>query len=69
MKYLNALNKIDGVGSQKMKMLMDFFETSENIWKASPEDFLKAGLTEKLADTIIRERSNINPDQEWEKLQ
>lgn len=69
MKYLNALNKIPGVGSQKMKMLMDYFGTAENIWKSSFENILKAGLTENLANIIIQKRPHINPDKEWEKIQ
>ena len=69
MKYLNALNKINGVGPQKMKMLLDFFKTPENIWKADAENLAKTGIGESLANKIISERGRINPDKEWEKLE
>lgn len=69
MKYLNALNKINGVGSQKMRMLLEFFESAENAWFATRADFIRCGLEEKLAEKIIQGREKINPDAEWEKLQ
>ncbi|EKE16102.1 MAG: hypothetical protein ACD_11C00030G0010 [uncultured bacterium] len=69
MKYLNALNKIDGVGSQKLALLMAHFGSAEKIWKADFSELVRTGLSEKLAEKIVVEKNNINPDQEWEKLQ
>lgn len=68
MKYLNALNKINGLGPQKMKILLDFFGSSKNTWEASFEDLAKSGIGESLANKIASERKNINPDEEMEKL-
>ena len=68
MKYLNALNKIDGVGTQKLKLLVKYFKNGENIWHGNLQEFLNAGISEKLATTIIREKEKINPDDEREKL-
>ena len=67
MKYLNALNKIAGVGAKRMQMLLNFFETGENIWHASPEDLKNSAIGEKLAEKIFLEKVNIDPDFEWEK--
>lgn len=69
MKYLNAINKIDGVGSQKLALLMAYFSSAEKIWNANFSELVKAGLSEKLATKIITEKNNIDPDKEWEKLQ
>lgn len=69
MKYLNALNKIAGVGAKKMQMLLNFFETGENIWHASLEDLKNSSVGEKLAEKIFLEKANIDPDFEWEKMQ
>jgi len=69
MKYLNAINKINGIGSQKIKLLVNHFQTGENIWNASLQDLISAGIAEKLALNIIQERAKINPDLEWEKLE
>ncbi|MDQ1284445.1 MAG: protecting protein DprA [Patescibacteria group bacterium] len=68
-KYLNALNKIDGVGPQKFKLLLNYFESPEAIWKADLEELKTAKIPEKLAEKIFFERGSINPDEEWEKLE
>lgn len=69
MKYLNALNIINGVGSQKMRLLLDFFGNAENAWQASLSDLQASRIGEALAEKIIAARASINPDAEWEKLQ
>lgn len=68
-KYLNSLNLISGVGSQKIKKLLAHFETAENAWEAELSELKNSGIPEKLAEKISIDRKNINPDEEWEKLQ
>lgn len=68
MKYLNALNKISGLGARKMQILLNFFETGENIWSSDLENLKKSGVGEKLAEKIFLEKNNINPNEEWERL-
>lgn len=69
MKYLNALNKINGIGCQKMKMLLGFFDSAEEAWQADSSQLEKSGIGNNIAQKIIEERKNINPDEEWEKLE
>lgn len=69
MIYLNALNKINGVGPQKIKILMSHFGSGEKIWNSSLNELLASGLSEKLAQIIISERNKINPQEEWNKLE
>lgn len=69
MKYLNALNKINGVGPQKMKMLVDFFGQPEKIWSASHAELLATGIGPSLAGKIFSERDSLDPDQEWAYLE
>lgn len=69
MKYFNALNKISGVGPQKIKILINYFGESENIWKAGLESLKKSGIGEKLAEKIFLEKNNIDPDWEFQKLE
>lgn len=68
MLYLNALNKIAGVGPQKIKILMSYFGSGEKIWQSSLAEIIASGLSEKLAHHIISERVKINPQAEWENL-
>jgi len=69
MKYLNALNKINGIGPQKMRLLLSYFSEPEKIWKADFTELADSKIGYKLAEKINIERKNIDPDTEWEKLQ
>lgn len=69
MKYLNALNKIDGLGRKKLYQLMEHFGNAEKIWSASLSDLKLAGADDKVAQTIIEARPNLDPDLEWKKLE
>lgn len=69
MKYLNALNKVPGIGPKKTKMLLEFFGNPENIWKAGLENLKLSRIGEKTAENLYSERKNINPDEEWEKVE
>jgi DNA processing protein len=69
MKYLNALNKIEGIGSQKMRTLLGFFGNSETAWQASSASLEECGIGPFAAEKIISQRKDINPDVEWEKLE
>jgi len=68
MKYLNALNKITGVGSQKIRKLVKFFGSAREAWNAKPQELAQSGVGEKVANSILFERGKINPDEEWEKM-
>lgn len=68
MRYLNALNIINGLGCQKMKMLLGVFGTAEKAWQADLKELEKSGIGDNIAQKIADERKNINPDEEWEKL-
>ncbi len=68
MKYLNALYKIDGIGSQKLKLLIDFFGSGKKIWQASFKELLQSNLSENLAKRIDISRSKIDPDYEMQLL-
>jgi DNA processing protein len=69
MKYVNALNKIDGLGCKKLKQLMNFFGSSEKVWTAPLSELVKSGIGESVAEKIVAQRPNINPDEEWAKME
>jgi len=69
MKYLNALNKIDGLGCKKLKQLMNFFGSAEQIWNAPFTELVKSGIGESVAQKITEQKMSINPDEEWTKLE
>lgn len=69
MKYLNALNKINGVGSQKVRTLLSFFGTAEKAWRAGLADLKASGMGEVISERIFAERNNIDPDAEWKRME
>jgi len=69
MKYLNALNYIEGVGSQKLALLMTHFNYPEKIWQASFSELIASGISKKLANTILTKKNDINPDEKWKELE
>jgi DNA processing protein len=69
MKYLHALNKIEGIGLQKIKTLLAAFGTAENIWQASLPALRQTLGGDKLPERIFLEKQKIDPDAEWEKLE
>jgi DNA processing protein len=69
LKFLNALNKINGIGPQKMKMILGFFGAAEHAWKANMGDLMRSGIGENLSQKVIEEREKINPDEEWALLE
>ncbi|MDD3498080.1 MAG: DNA-processing protein DprA [Candidatus Moranbacteria bacterium] len=68
MKYLNALNKISGIGHKKIKILSEYFKSGEKIWSSGKDELLKSGIDEKTALNIINERAKLDPDTEWNYL-
>ncbi len=67
--YLNALHKINGVGPQKMRMLMEFFPSAEAAWTADLFALGQSGVGEALAGKIFSQRAGIDPALEWAKLE
>jgi len=69
MKYINALNTIEGVGRIALATLLHHFESAEKAWRASAKEIMAAGVPEKLARIIVDSRPNIDPDEQWAVLE
>lgn len=68
LKYLNALNKIEGVGAQRLKKLLARFGSGEAAFAAGRGALEESGVGPKLAERIFLEKKSINPEEEWEKM-
>jgi DNA processing protein len=69
LKYLNAINKISGIGPQKMRKLLAYFSSPEDIWNASLNSLLQSEIGEAIANKFILQRTEIDPEQEWQKIE
>jgi DNA processing protein len=67
-KYYNAFNLLPQIGPVRMRKLLHYFPTLEIAWHAGANDFLAAGLDNKLVSSILEKRKAINPDREFEKI-
>jgi len=69
LKYINALNVINGVGAQKMRQLMANFDSPQKAWEASLEGLIGSEIGEAISRKIVEQRTNIDPEAEWLKLE
>lgn len=67
--YLHALNTIPQVSSQAMRKLLEYFDTPEEIWKASPAALRASKVGEKPLAAILGRKAGIDIYKEWEKLE
>lgn len=67
--YYNAFNILPQIGPMRLRKLQAHFPSMQEAWNAGFGEFIQAGLEEKVAEKIIRDRKNIDPDIEWEKLE
>jgi DNA processing protein len=66
--YLYALSKVPGIGSHRMKLLLDFFGTPENTWRAKRPDLEAAGIGPKLTEQFLESRKTLHPKALWEEF-
>ena len=68
-KFYNAFNLIPQMGPMRFARICKYFDTLENAWQASLQEFQEAGIEFAIAERIISRRKDISPDREMEKLQ
>lgn len=69
--YLLALHSINGLGSVRIKILIDYFTDLKLAWQASASELLKIGIPKNVIESLIQTRKNLDPEKyitEVEKL-
>lgn len=67
--YLHALNTVPNIGSQTIRDLLEYFDTPEEIWKASSQALKASGLTDKSIEALRATSTTLDIRAEWEKLE
>ncbi|PID51686.1 MAG: DNA-protecting protein DprA [Candidatus Moraniibacteriota bacterium] len=67
--FLHAFNCINGIGPHKLYTLSRFFDSFADAWDAPKDTLIAAGLSEKIADTIVRARKKIDVGRAWETVE
>ena len=60
--YWVAFNHVKGIGAVRTGMLLKRFGNLRDAWNASLSDLVYAGISEKLAESIIAFRKNTVPE-------
>ena len=68
-KYWVGFNLVRGIGPARLRTLLEHFGNPERAWTASKASLRAAGLGEKLAAEVVRLRSELDLDREWERLE
>lgn len=66
--YWLAFNRVKGIGPARFALLLGTFVTARAAWEAAPAAWRAAGLDERTAASLARQRTRIAPDAEWERL-
>jgi len=69
-KYFHIFNSFnEQIGPARFKKIISYFGSLEKAWlDGQAQDFIEAGLEEKLAQEIVLKRPHFDPDKEIEKL-
>lgn len=67
--YWLALHRLEGMGSRRFRLLLDFFGSAEAAWKAGERALRRTpGLSEAVADKFIELRRHLEPEREEASL-
>ena len=67
-KFWVGFNLVKGIGSARMRRLLDFFGSAELAWRAENEDLLAAGLSPRLAAALEQVRQGGTLDKTLETI-
>lgn len=67
--YWLAFNRVKGIGPARFAMLLARFRTARAAWEADPAEWRAAGLDERTAASLVRQRAHIHPEAELERLE
>lgn len=67
--YLLSLHSIDGLGSIRLKAIMDYFKDPKLAWEGKMEEFQNIGIPKNAVEALIETRRNLNPQEYMEDIQ
>jgi DNA processing protein len=67
-RYWIAFNKVPGIGSSRLRALLDYFGDLELAWQAHSHDLQQAGLDRRSLANLLQVREALDLDREVEQL-
>ena len=68
-KYWVGFNNAPGIGSARLKRLLEHFGSIENAWQASDAELQAVGLPSNSIRSLLRTRQSLQLDREMERLE
>jgi DNA processing protein len=68
-RYWIAFNLVKGIGSARMRALLDYFGEAQTAWEAAPAELEAAGLSVRLAEAVVQARQSGALERTWETIQ
>ncbi len=67
-RYWVGFNKVPGIGTARLRALLDYFGDLEIAWQASSHDLQQAGLDRRSLANLLRAREDLDLEAEVERL-
>src|SRR5690242_20037004 len=68
--YWIAFSSVLGIGPVRFRLLLNYFEDDvAAAWKADSTTLARAGLEEKIIGSFLKQRAQITPQHELERLE
>lgn len=67
--YWVGFNLVKGIGSVRIRGLLDFFGSLEYAWNAPAEGLRSAGLTQKTIEALQQVRNQVDLERVWAKIE
>jgi DNA processing protein len=68
-RYWVGYNLVRGIGAVRTQLLLDAFGDLETAWKAPAQALRAAGLSQKLVETCLQVRNEVDLELIWENIQ
>ena len=67
-RYWIAFNLVKGIGSARMRLLLEYFGDAQTAWEAPPVELEAAGLSERLIEGVLQARKEGAAERAWESV-
>ena len=67
--YWIAFNLVRGIGSARMRALLEYFGDAQSAWEASPAELEAAGLSARLVEGVLQKRGDGSLEHAWDAIQ
>lgn len=66
--YLIALHSVDGLGTIRLKRILDYFKDPKDAWNASIGEFSTLSIPQPVLDKLVVQKKNIDPENYFEQI-